>query len=455
MNRWPKDNQADLIAFYGPPKTRELESQLVDVAPPFRMTYAGKPVKSIKFHRKAAPALAAALNEIWEAYGRDQARIDADRVSIYSGSYNPRKISGSDKWSNHAYGAAIDFDAEHNGFNTGHGTIPQIVVDAFKRQGARWGGDYKNRTDPMHFEFAGGGEMATQQPSQQGTMRVENVTATVFGTPGDGLSDNDTAYSDVQSGWANRLGVALPIRIAGTRPMLRLTNRATGRSATVPVIDVGPWNKTDDWYHTGSRPRAESQFANKTHDDYGRIPRNDAGIDLTPATAAALGLNGKGKVDVEVLGAEDHDILPPVRADDSHAALLAAVMRQNELLLALLQKMTGGVAPIPSLPYPGTQPEPRPEPKPEPSPATPPPAKPGVGTDFIASLLALFGGIGLQGAGMVGAPIGDAGTTAGFLTNLIPLAATAISFFTGSNMLGNIGGGLLNALASRAPANRK
>ena len=28
-----------------------------------------------------------------------------------------------------------------------------IVVDAFKRQGARWGGDFKKRTDPMHFEF--------------------------------------------------------------------------------------------------------------------------------------------------------------------------------------------------------------------------------------------------------------------------------------------------------------
>ena len=25
--------------------------------------------------------------------------------------------------------------------------------DAFKRQGARWGGDFKKRTDPMHFEF--------------------------------------------------------------------------------------------------------------------------------------------------------------------------------------------------------------------------------------------------------------------------------------------------------------
>lgn len=176
MARWPADNQDDLIAFYGMPKTAALESQLIDVVPPFRMTYAGDPVRAIKFHRKAAPALAAALNEIWEAYGRDQARIDADRVSIYSGAYNPRYIRGSSsKWSNHAFGAAIDFDAEHNGMGTGHGTMPQIVIDAFKRQGARWGGNYKNRTDPMHFEFAGGGEMATSPATVSPVMTASQV----------------------------------------------------------------------------------------------------------------------------------------------------------------------------------------------------------------------------------------------------------------------------------------
>jgi hypothetical protein len=31
--------------------------------------------------------------------------------------------------------------------------MPAWVVAAFKRQGARWGGDYRGRKDPMHFEF--------------------------------------------------------------------------------------------------------------------------------------------------------------------------------------------------------------------------------------------------------------------------------------------------------------
>ena len=154
--RWPKDNEQALIEFYGAP-TAAVESQLVNVTPPFRMTYAGEPISGIKCHRKCAQALSVALNRIWDAYGHDQAAIDRDRVSIYDGVYNPRKIAGSDRWSNHAFAAAIDIDAPHNGFNTGHGTMPQRVIDAFKSVGARWGGDYRGRTDPMHFEFCGEG----------------------------------------------------------------------------------------------------------------------------------------------------------------------------------------------------------------------------------------------------------------------------------------------------------
>lgn len=158
MPRWPADNQSALIKFYGEPGP-EVERQLVPVTPPFKMYYEGQPVKTIRFHRKAASALTAALNEIWEHYGCDQSKIDALGISKYAGAYNPRKIRGSaTKWSNHAYGAAIDLNAEENGFGAGKGNIPQPVIDAFKRQGARWGGDYKGRTDPMHFEFCDGGQ---------------------------------------------------------------------------------------------------------------------------------------------------------------------------------------------------------------------------------------------------------------------------------------------------------
>lgn len=157
MGKWPADNQSALLKFYGTPGP-EVERQLVSVVPPFQMYYEGQPIKSIRFHKKAAAALKAALDEIWDHYGHDQRKIDALGISKYAGAYNPRKIRGSaTKWSNHAYGAAIDLNAEDNGFGRGHGNIPQPVIDAFKRQGARWGGDYRGRTDPMHFEFCDGG----------------------------------------------------------------------------------------------------------------------------------------------------------------------------------------------------------------------------------------------------------------------------------------------------------
>src|SRR3954469_21904236 len=159
MSRWPKDNQAALIAFYGDPGSRGFGANLVKVVPPFAMYYGAKRVPYLSFHKLAAPALLRALNHIWAYYGKDQKKIDALGVSVFSGTYNPRKVRGSDtKWSNHAYGAAIDLDAAHNAFNTGHGHIPLVVVAAFKAEGFSWGGDYQHRTDPMHFEACDRGE---------------------------------------------------------------------------------------------------------------------------------------------------------------------------------------------------------------------------------------------------------------------------------------------------------
>lgn len=167
MARWPKDTPDALAAFYGKPGTTEVSRQLVTVVPPFRMTYRGKPVSKIRFHRKAAAALEAALNEIWDHYGRDQAKIDAAGVSRYAGAYNPRLIRGSStRWSNHAYGAAIDINASENGLGT-TGNMPEAVVAAFERQGAKWGGRYRGRKDPMHFEFVDNGGRIAPPPKEQ------------------------------------------------------------------------------------------------------------------------------------------------------------------------------------------------------------------------------------------------------------------------------------------------
>lgn len=155
-NVWPHDNQQELIAFYGNPK-RDVPAQLVKVTPPFQFYYTDergtRKVPYIWFHRKAAPALLAALNEIWDYYRHDQKALEATGITDFGGTYNPRMVRGSaTKWSNHAFGAAIDLNAKQNGLGAGHGNMPAPVIAAFKRQGFRWGGDYHGRTDPMHFE---------------------------------------------------------------------------------------------------------------------------------------------------------------------------------------------------------------------------------------------------------------------------------------------------------------
>lgn len=163
MTAWPKDTQAARNSFYGDPGKGQIASQMVPVVPPFAMYYEGKRVKAIQFHRKAAPALLAALNEIWDYCQHDQAKIDAAGVSKYAGAYNHRLVRGSKtKWSNHAYAAAIDLNAGENALGVKKGTMPQFVVDAFCRQGAMWGGWYSSRPDWMHFEFVDNGGRAPE-----------------------------------------------------------------------------------------------------------------------------------------------------------------------------------------------------------------------------------------------------------------------------------------------------
>ena len=113
-----------------------------------------------------------------------------------------------------------------------------------------------------------------------------DITATVFGGKKD---KNKSAYEDR---WITdeEIGVALPWRFTGDRPQIDIINAENGRRVTADVVDVGPWNTTDNYPETGTRPQAESGTDLK-----GR-KTNKAGIDLTPAAARAIGLSGLGRV---------------------------------------------------------------------------------------------------------------------------------------------------------------
>ena len=156
---WPKDSLPVKIAFYGDPRGPHgvnqswFNNNIVRVKPPFQMTYAGKPISTISFHKKCSAALLAALTEIWTACGKDQKQIEKYHLNEFGGSFNYRLIRGSTNISNHSFGIAIDIAPAGNALGVTKGSMPKFAVDAFDRQGARWGGRYSGRKDWMHFEF--------------------------------------------------------------------------------------------------------------------------------------------------------------------------------------------------------------------------------------------------------------------------------------------------------------
>jgi len=119
--------------------------------------------------------------------------------------------------------------------------------------------------------------------------RYTGITATVFG----GSSEFKRSDYDGHVITDDELGVALPFRFGGTPPTVRVFNPANGASVVCDIVDVGPWNSNDPYWQTGARPQAESGVAQ----DGSRT--NLAGIDLTPAAARQLGIDGKGEVQWE------------------------------------------------------------------------------------------------------------------------------------------------------------
>jgi N-acetylmuramoyl-L-alanine amidase len=142
-----------------------------------------------------------------------------------------------------------------------------------------------------------------------------DIVCTVFGGSKD---PNKSAYPPYGNLTDSMVGASLPSHFPdGDRPRVRVRNRANGREVVCTIDDIGPWNGArqgrgeemgangsplnDAYWLSDSRPQAESGT-----DKRGRRT-NKAGIDLLPAAAKAIGLNGKGVVDwrFEIMGREE------------------------------------------------------------------------------------------------------------------------------------------------------
>jgi hypothetical protein len=108
--------------------------------------------------------------------GDDDRSMAANNTSAY----NCRRVAGSDRWSEHAYGKAIDLNPVQNPYVRGgsvappegvpfadvdrsqEATVPRGVVTdggpvvrAFRRIGWEWGGYWNASKDYQHFSLSG------------------------------------------------------------------------------------------------------------------------------------------------------------------------------------------------------------------------------------------------------------------------------------------------------------
>ncbi len=111
------------------------------------------------------------MEPIQKYKGSDWHSIEADNTSAF----NCRKATGSGRWSNHAYGTAIDINPIENPWVEPGGVIyhraskPYInrtprpgmaveggaLVRAFEREGWQWGGRWRGTKDYQHFSADG------------------------------------------------------------------------------------------------------------------------------------------------------------------------------------------------------------------------------------------------------------------------------------------------------------
>jgi hypothetical protein len=107
----------------------------------------------------------------------------------------------------------------------------------------------------------------------------------VFATR-EGLTGQRLACGQINQ--AGSLFVALPHPSALRRDV---ELRYGGRVLVVPVLDVGPWNVADPYWESTRRPAAE-----RGQGTY-RRPTNPAGIDLSDAVFAGLGMRNNDVVE--------------------------------------------------------------------------------------------------------------------------------------------------------------
>lgn len=148
-----------------------------------------------------------------------------------------------------------------------------------------------------------GGDGAIEEPDEPPPVEASgwqrDIGTTMFGGEGD---PNDSAYPPYAFIDDDVLGCALPFRFSNAaRPKVLVRNTANDRQVLVDIVDIGPWMIDDDYWDINMRPIAETCYEKgrplPSGPNEGEVPTNGAGLDLTPAAAKAIELEGKGICD--------------------------------------------------------------------------------------------------------------------------------------------------------------
>jgi len=119
---------------------------IVPFAFPYTMKYVGKIVKTGRCHYM----LKETFEAVFEKIKKEGLQYSAND---YDGCYAKRSIRGhSSHASTHSWGIAIDLEGQDNPLGS-KGKMDPGVVRIFKDFGFFWGGKFKSRFDPMHFQY--------------------------------------------------------------------------------------------------------------------------------------------------------------------------------------------------------------------------------------------------------------------------------------------------------------
>jgi hypothetical protein len=140
---------------YGDCRKGEVEKRLVDIV--WLPSKAHQHLK-VTAVNGVADKLAAVSREL----DRFPSKFDAF-LAPAAGTYNCRRIAGTERASAHGYGIAIDIAARHSnywfwtkpgadGTYAYHNAIPMEIVEIFEAHGFIWGGKWYHY-DTMHFEY--------------------------------------------------------------------------------------------------------------------------------------------------------------------------------------------------------------------------------------------------------------------------------------------------------------